>query len=69
MDDQLSEFSAMEDVQWFAGKCAGAADILEGLLLEFDDPIVMAWANGRIAELRERMNEVESFARIMGGSA
>jgi hypothetical protein len=65
----MDAFEAMQDAQWEAGKCAGAADILEGLLLEFDDPIVLAWARQRIAETQERMNAVESFARIMGGSA
>ena len=31
-----------------------------------NDPAVVKWAQDRLAEVRERMNEVESFARIMG---
>ena len=55
----------MQDTQWEAGRCSGAADIIQGLLLDFDDPAVVKWAEDRLAEIRERMGEVESFARMM----
>jgi hypothetical protein len=61
-------FDDTQDVQFEAGRCSGAADIIEGLLLDFaDNPIVIAWAEDRLAETKEQMNQVESFARIMGG--
>ena len=63
----MDEFEATQDVQWEAGRCSDADDIIEKLMLEYDDPAVVKWAQDRLAELRERTNEVESFARIIGG--
>ena len=62
----MDEFEATQDVQWEAGRCSDADDIIEKLMLEYDDPAVVKWAQDRLAELRERTNEVESFARIIG---